>query len=123
MKHPKPTKNKKSLSDGYLNTLWSQAVKAGKPWADHAHHIIRRSHFATRWDYKNGLALTVEEHEMAHKNPLAFGRLLFSRCDMDYLMAREKLLKHDFLAMLGLTENEYRVKVAEELKEIIRRNT
>ena len=92
----------------------------GYPEGYHAHHIIKRSHFATRWDIRNGMPLSPREHEAAHKQPLRFATAIMAWPAYDYLQDMEKILKPDFLKNQGLTENEYRLKIKAELEKIIK---
>ena len=120
MNYPKPSKKKKSVTDAHLDKLWSKAVRLGCPEGYQAHHIIRRSHFATRWDIKNGMPLSPQEHEAAHRQPMRFAAAVMAWPHYDYLQDMERVLKPDFLKNQGLTENEYRLKIEAELKKIIK---
>ena len=115
-------KKKKAVSDRTLDALWSVAVKAhakAPRWTE-AHHIIHRRNWCTRWDWRNGIALTHEEHDDAHRRPLAFSQWVAEAWPhYEHLKQREHLLKPDFLRQEGLAEDEYRVKVRDELTRII----
>ena len=121
MTHPKPKKKRNAgVSTNTLDSLWSKAVKCLYPNSHEAHHIIRRAHFATRWDWKNGIGLTAERHAQAHREPLAFARWLEEHHPhMEYLREQERKLKPDFLRELGMSELEYRRAMKKELKLII----
>ncbi len=122
MQYPK---RKKPVGSSTLDSLWSRAVKTkcGAVADTESHHIIRRAHYCTRWDWRNGIALTHEEHRRAHAGPLEFaGRMAREWPYYDYLVERSKILKPDFLRMLGMTEREYREAVKKELQEIIKQS-
>ncbi len=129
------SKKKHSVSDSKLNTLWSKAVKAKykqcaishQSFDLQAHHVIakgRQKRFALRWDIRNGVPLSYEAHRALHDGDLTVNKLLlehvFDRGDVEYLQRIKNLLKPDFLREIGLTENEYRLKLKKELTEIIR---
>ena len=50
----------------------------GRP-ACAAHHIIGRRYMATRWDINNGIALCVDCHATAHREPKLFMKWLDDR--------------------------------------------
>ena len=121
-------------SNNRLGTLWSKAVKvkykrcplSGTTDDLQAHHIIakgRQRRFSLRWDVRNGVPLSAAAHRAIHDGDLVANKKLLAyvaeRGDEDYLQGLKNLLKPDFLKGKGLTEDEYRVKVAEELQEII----
>jgi hypothetical protein len=121
-------------SNNRLNDLWSKAVKArykrcplsGAVDDLQAHHIIakgRQRRFSLRWDIRNGVPLSAQAHRAIHDGDLVANKRLLSyveeRGDEDYLQGLKNLLKPDFLKKKGLTEDEYRCKMAEELKAII----
>jgi len=128
------SKKKHSVSDSALSKLWSRAVKVkyrrcpitgmGEPLE--SHHIVakgRQNRFALRWDIRNGVPLHPSAHRAIHDGDLDSQRKLIDyvsdRGDKDYLMSIKHMLKQDYLRSLGLTEDEYRVKVKEELESII----
>lgn len=129
---------KKSISDTRLNTLWSDAVKAlykcdplsGDVNNLHAHHVIgkgRQNRFSIRWDIRNGVPLSPENHRKLHDMDLKVTRALIDhiekRGDLEYLQSLKNKLKHEFLKDLGLSENQYRMMVALNLKRIIKENS
>ena len=128
------SKSKHSVSDNRLNTLWSRAVKAkyhrcpisNRNYDLQAHHIIakgRQRRFALRWDIRNGVPLSPEAHRALHDGDLTVNKLLLEyveqRGDFRHLQRTKNLLKPDFLGELGLTEDEYRLKLQHELIAII----
>ena len=127
-------KKKHSVSDNKLNTLWSKAVKikyhrcpiSRRNYDLQAHHIIakgRQRRFALRWDIRNGVPLSPEVHRALHDGDLTVNKAILDyveqRGDFDHLQRSKNLLKVDFLRELGLTEDEYRLKLKSELIEII----
>lgn len=126
---------KKSVSDSTLNRLWSKAVIAkykrcpvsGDIDDLQAHHIVhkgRQNRFAIRWDIRNGVPLSPGVHRALHDSDIKVQKQILEyveeRGDIDYLIGLKHMLKHDFLAQLGMTENEYRIYVKNELTEIIK---
>lgn len=127
-------KKKHSVSDNKLNTLWSKAVKAKyhrcpithRCFDLQAHHIIakgRQRRFALRWDIRNGVPLSPDAHRALHDGDLVVNQRLLAyveeRGDIEHLQRVKNLLKPDFLRGLGLTEDEYRLKLKDELIKII----
>jgi hypothetical protein len=128
-------KKRHKISDSRLTTLWSKAVKAkykscpitGYRDSLEAHHIIpngRQKRFALRWDIRNGVPLSSEAHRLLHDGDLSVIKKLLAyvdeRGDTEHLMYLKHMLKNEFLSIhLGLSEDEYRKKVKEELEEII----
>lgn len=127
-------KKKHSVSDNKLNTLWSKAVKAkyrrcpitGRCFDLQAHHIIakgRQRRFPLRWDIRNGVPLSPDAHRALHDGDLVINQRLLAyveeRGDIEHLQRIKNLLKPDFLRGLGLTEDEYRLKLKAELIKII----
>ena len=119
----------KTVSDSYLTQLWGRAVKMVMPYdfltkafSDtlEAHHVIRRSKYVTRWDWRNGVSLSPESHRYAHANPLEFAELLRKEYPYyDYLIKQSKILKPDYLKREGITDNEFRQKLKITLVSII----
>ena len=120
----------KSVADSTLNALWRKAALAAwgyrDPLSNHCdptgetlqcHHIIKRRNFVTRWDWKNGVPLTVESHQWAHTG--AGHAKLWSLLDSEYLEEMEKWLKPDYLRHIGLSENEFRIQLRDRLKAVI----
>lgn len=122
---------KMKYKNGYLDSLWSKAVKANwnnccalcfKPDGLDAHHVIpRRASWALRWDIKNGVALCRECHSMAH---LINIRDKIERLTDKYYLEDMQMIykvKHEYLWKNKLSEEEFREQKAAELKEIARR--
>jgi hypothetical protein len=127
-------KKKHSVSDNKLSTLWAKAVKAKykrcpvsrRCFDLQAHHIIakgRQRRFALRWDIRNGVPLSPDIHRGLHDGDLYINKAVLEyverRGDLEHLQLAKNLLKQDFLKELGLTEDEYRLKLKAELIEII----
>lgn len=121
---------RKSVSDGYLNQLWRKAVLIEWNYTDpisghrdptgeslQCHHIVYRRHFLLRWDYKNGIPLTVESHHFAHT---AEGRRQIDELvDTAYLYYMERQHKKEYLMDCGMSENEFRLSMKRDLLERI----
>jgi len=123
-------KKRRAVSDSRLMALWRRAVLAYWRYTDpisgkydptgevlQCHHIVPRRHFLLRWDYRNGVPLTVESHQLAHTGK---GRALLREvADTEYLDELEGWTKKDFLALIGATEDEFRLNKKAELEEVI----
>jgi len=123
-------KKKHSVSDSTLMRLWRQAVLAYWNYTDplsgdydptgetlQCHHIVKRKHFVLRWDYRNGVPLTIESHQRAHT---ASGHAeLWDKVDSEYLERFEGYLKKDYLQSLGINDDEFRLLMKDELKAVI----
>ena len=145
MEYPKAKKKKKAVSDGYMLTLWRQAVKAywfgpmrdvtqniwkameadGAPLNStmviECHHIIKRIQFCTRYDYRNGFPLPKNLHDWVGGHSLRSTNIFLRLHPFyDYLRERQGQLKPDFLRGLGLSENEYRISIKKELTDIVK---
>jgi hypothetical protein len=123
-------KPRKAVSDSRLMQLWRQAVLMHWHYTDplswyrdptgeslQCHHYIRRKHFLLRWDYRNGVPLTAQSHEYAHTK--GGDAELKELLDTDYLHAMERWTKKQYLLEHGLSENEFRLRVKQELEQII----
>jgi hypothetical protein len=121
---------RKSVSDSKLNRLWRQAVlikwRYTDPISGHrdptgetlqCHHIIYRRHFVLRWDWRNGVPLTVESHQYVHTG--AGAARLRELVNTEYLDIMEHYLKTDWLQLIAKTENEFRLELRDTLEEII----
>ena len=126
---PKNKKRRVGLSNGYLDELWSKAVKirdGGKcvlcPSGSQleAHHIVhRRKNWALRHNIQNGITLCHTCHSLA--DTLQFKNLISMHADINYLADFEMLYpqKADYLIAMGLSEKEARKLFADELKKVI----
>jgi hypothetical protein len=125
---------KKSVSDTTLTRLWSKAVRArdgrcpitGAYEDLQAHHVIhkgRQRRFALRWDVRNGVALSHTAHRELHDGNLQIIEKIIeyvrNRGDLEYLEERRSMYKHELLLSLGMSENEYRIHLKNELEELI----
>jgi len=117
------------LSDRYLMTLWSKAVRSlkgemcsnplcGKP-AQGTHHIIKRRYRVLRYNVVNGLPLCADCHPIADRNT-EFAMAMLDAESREYLA---KLGMHTFKDWLMITEqsrDEFMKSEADELKRIIK---
>ena len=123
---------KKSVSDGYLNKLWRQAVltkwEYSCPYCGNTdidtiqcHHIIKRRNVILRWDVKNGIpGCTCPCHQYYHTK--AGHRWIEEQLDEQTIMhldTYENMTYKNYLQKNCLTDNEYRLIMLEELKMII----
>ena len=124
------SKRKKSVSDSTLHRLWRRAVLAYWNYTDpidgtygaenlECHHIVKRKHFVTRWDWRNGLPLSAKSHRWVHEHTVAANKILPELIDTTYLEEMERYIKPDFLAAHGWTEDEFRLHVKGELLKVI----
>jgi len=127
----KPKKSKKprrggGLTTGYLDYLWSKAVKAiwkrcglcGGQYSD-SHHIVHRNKcWALRWDVENGIALCRTCHNLA--DTIDGRNRIMALVDGEYLADAEikYRFKADYLREIGKSDPEFRKSRAEELKKI-----
>jgi hypothetical protein len=125
-------KRPKGCSDTTLMSLWRKAVLVHWNYTDpisghydpsgeslQCHHIVGRRHWLLRYDWKNGIPLTVESHAFAHTGE---GRdLVRSLVDTAYLNIRERQRKHDYLMVHAMTEadilSDMRASLVEKIQE------
>lgn len=123
----KPKKHKPSVSAGYLNTLWSQAIAKKYNYkcalcsypGGEAHHIIKRRHVVLKWDLRNGIYLCVKHHKEAET---AEGRQkveTFVGEDMDYLCEMDRYILQTWCIKEGITSDEFRLIQKEKLKRYL----
>ena len=122
-------KKKTGMSVGYLDKLWSKAIKC--KWNHRcaiccttegleSHHIIhRRQCGVLRTDPENGICLCHKHHSEAET--LAVKARILGMVNSDYLADMEVRykIKADYLREHGLSEAEFRKQRAEELKKYI----
>jgi predicted restriction endonuclease len=114
-----------------LDDLWSKAVKTiylyrcalcGATEGLESHHVVhRRASWVLRWDVENGICLCHKCHNVA--DMLLIKKKIASHIKYEYLsdMEIKYRFKDDYLLEKGISEKEYRVTKAEELRNIIRR--
>jgi hypothetical protein len=119
---------KKHPADSTLDAAWRKAVLESYNWrcgicglswlqgSLECHHIIKRRHKLTRWDYRNGVPLCRECHALAHTKA---GEAIIARRHpwYDELVTLESINFKDYIATVGWTENEWRQQMLEKLKE------
>jgi len=117
-------KKKKAVSDGHLDRLFRLTVRV--VWnfrCAHededcdgpleAHHFQHRSKGVLRWAWKNGILLCKKHHAWA--DSIAGREWVTYHLDVDYLR-REDILLPDYLIKHGLSNDEFRLMRAKELK-------
>jgi len=125
----KTRKRKKSVSDSRLMKAWRLAVLAHWNYTDpisgrydpsgeslQCHHIVGRRHLLLRWDYRNGIPLTIESHQYAHTG--AGNAEVRELVDADYLDSMERYTARDYFTEHGINDNEWRLLKLEELKGV-----
>ena len=132
---PKPKKKSKrtkhSVSDSTLMALWRKAVLVKWGYRDpiarycdpsgsslECHHVIKRRYYVLRWDVNNGIPLTIENHRQAERSR-AMQNKIWELVDGDYLEKMEHWLQPEWLRHLGLSDNEWRLRVKAELLRVI----
>ena len=121
---------KHSVSDSCLMDWWRKCVRAifnntcafYDPQSEcdnilECHHIVKRRVWITRWDWRNGILVCQQHHGFADSKR---GELqVVSKIGTDqyeYIIDRERILKKDWLFEHAMTDNEFRIKMLEELK-------
>ena len=117
------------MTDRYLMTLWSKAVRAQKGImcrnpecmnpAHGTHHIIKRRYRVLRYDARNGLPLCLVCHPIADRNS-AWALSLITEEDREYLEEMGMWNLQDWLATSKQTRDEFLKQEADELKAIIK---
>jgi len=114
----------KAPSDSTMQRWWRDAVKSihGKRCVIcsqtpvQVHHCVHRARAILRHDYRNGLPLCAECHNIADtilgRNEVA------KHLDMEYLQERERMTFKDYLVRNGMTRAEFLCNQLDELKEI-----
>ena len=122
----------RGVSTDYLDKLWRRAVRVywnfTDPLSGHrdvtgqtieCHHIIPRKRYLTRWDYRNGVVLSFENHGKVTDYVLE-RRKVENLVDMEYLDSISRQTKKDYLITHGLSDAEFRQQKKKELLEIIK---
>lgn len=126
-------KKKKSVSDSRLMSLWRQAVLKHWNYTDplsghcdpsgeslQCHHLVKRRHLLLRWDYRNGVPLTVESHMRAHTMGGASELLKHVGIQtQEYLEEMERHTAKAWFAEKGITDAEFRLAKKAELEGVI----
>jgi hypothetical protein len=119
-------KRPKGYADRTMMTLWRRAVLQHWGYRDpisghydpsgeslQCHHIASRRHWLLRYDWRNGIPLTVESHGFAHTGE---GHdAIRALVDVDYLNTRERLRKKDYMMAHGVSEAEILRDIKDEL--------
>lgn len=77
---------------------------SGRP-AECGHHHISREYLLTRWDIKNIIPLTLEEHRAVHDGSLSY--VIINPFREQYLINQKNRNFKDFLLENGLTLAEF----------------
>jgi hypothetical protein len=123
------------MTDNYLMKLWREAVLktqrkcawCGKRITENnhqefeCHHIVRRAGSRLlRWDWRNGVAVCARTD--CHKKIASLEgqrKLMGEHGHWDYLEIEEQMSYKDTLMRKGMTVEEFRKNIADELKKII----
>ena len=128
----KSCKKRNGLTVGYLDRLWSKAVKAKYNYRCavcytteglESHHVVhRRQCGILRNDIENGICLCRDHH--ADADSVEMTLMILKMVNSDYLADMQRRYKHKatYLMEHRLSEAEFRKKRAEELREIINEN-
>jgi hypothetical protein len=82
--------------------------------------VIGRRKLLTRYDYRNGVPLTVESHQQAHTGwGAAKIREILGPETCEYLDSMERYTAKDYFTEHGTNDNEFRLKMKAELEEVI----
>jgi Formylmethanofuran dehydrogenase subunit B len=118
----------KRISNDRLERLFRQAVLAywgcdpfdgtSDPEQLQAHHVVPRRHWRLRWDYRNGIALSIASHNRAHSD-IAFRRQIEELVDFDYLADMQRWTRKDWLFTHGISDDDFRAIMADELRMVI----
>ncbi len=130
---PKPGKKRRKVSPDRLDDLWREAVRLNWGYRDpfedrgpsHAcecHHIKRRGIYLLRWNYRNGIYLTMEHHEQARKKWMKERIRALPQVDTEYLDRMEKINFKGYLLSRGITEEDFMLEKKAELEQFIRRH-
>lgn len=119
--------DRRILSDKYLSSLWSKAVRAEKGLrcvkcgtnAHSVHHIIKRRYMVLRYDPKNGVPLCTMCHPIADRNT-EFAMQLIPDADRGYLADMGMYTLKDWLQVSRQSRAEFLKGCADELKGIIK---
>lgn len=101
-----------------LVQMWAvrqRSYVSGKP-AQCGHHIHTRHHKLLRWDLKNILPLTLQEHIKLHEGKLSYQ---INPCRQEYL---DRMVVEDYKTYLlrnNLTDKEFVILCNKKLKEAL----
>jgi hypothetical protein len=120
----------KGMSESRMARLWREAVLTvwpydpfdgtGDPSRLQCHHIIYRRYYVTRWDWRNGMALSMANHQRVHGiegNGLVIQHL--QPHHREYLMTMNHVSKKEYLYAVGMSEAEFLEMRRNELEHVI----
>ena len=102
-----------------LVQMWASRQRSyisGKP-AQCGHHYYSRHNRLLRWDIKNIIPLTLEEHTKIHSGKLEYK--IKNPCNRMYLSRLANKDYKDYLFENNLTDSEFVLKCNEKLKEAL----
>lgn len=102
-----------------LVQMWSvrqRSYVSGKP-AQCGHHYYSRKNKLLRWDLKNIIPLTLEEHVKLHEGKLIYS--IKNPCNELYLDRMVHMDYKTYLLQNGLTDKEFVAKCNKKLKEAL----
>lgn len=102
-----------------LIQIWATKQRSyisGKP-AQCGHHYYSRHNKLLRWDIKNIVPLTFEEHTRIHNGTLSYK--IINPCNIIYLERMYRKDYKDYLLEKGLTEEQFVKECNRKLKEAV----
>lgn len=102
-----------------LVQIWASKQRSyisGKP-AECGHHFHSRHNKLLRWDLKNIIPLTLEEHQQIHTGKLRYK--MINPCNVLYLDRLYRKDYKDYLLERGMTEQDFILECNKKLKEAI----
>lgn len=117
-------KSKKAPSDSTMRNYWRRAVKSVhgnacvicRQTPVQCHHAVHRARAILRHDYRNGLPLCAECHNMADT---ILGRAEVAKhLDMEWLAKQERIVFKDYLVQKGKTRADFLNEQLATLKEV-----
>ena len=102
-----------------LIQIWATKQRSyisGKP-AQCGHHYYSRHNKLLRWDIKNIIPLTLEEHTRIHNGTLSYK--IINPCSIIYLERMYRKDYKDYLLEKGITEEQFVKECNRKLKEAV----
>lgn len=102
-----------------LVQIWAckqRSYVSGKP-AQCGHHYYSRRNKLLRWDIKNIIPLTLEEHTKVHSGELSYK--IINPCNLLYLERLSHKDYKDYLLEKGMTSQDFAKECNRKLKESV----
>ena len=130
-----PKRKRKTVSDSYLTKLarqaslkiWGCCLMCGNAnWNQlDVHHFVHKGgHKLLRWDWKNLFPLCSSRYNTCHQEAdtikgRSFIEAKMGEKNLAYLRENERIVHKDWLREKGLSENQWRLQIKQELLEVI----